>query len=151
MKSYTFTIPGPPVGKGRPRAFMKAGMKYPMMHTDTKTRNFEERVINCATDAGVKPLERVRVDIVCFLPVRVTVRKTMADKVHEPLKRPDLDNVAKAVCDALNKIAYKDDKHILELTVKFSFLQVNEVPFTWVYIREVQWQGMIQSMERPDE
>lgn len=37
----------------------------------------------------------------------------MRDKKIRPIKRPDLDNVLKAVSDALNKIAYKDDSQIV--------------------------------------
>ena len=34
-----------------------------------------------------------------------------------PTLKADADNIAKAVCDALNGIAYKDDKQIVSLTV----------------------------------
>ena len=34
-----------------------------------------------------------------------------------PTKRPDLDNVAKSICDALNKVAYTDDAQIVQLFV----------------------------------
>ena len=33
------------------------------------------------------------------------------------MKKPDSDNVAKIVLDSLNKIAYDDDKQVVELTV----------------------------------
>ena len=33
------------------------------------------------------------------------------------MKKPDADNVAKIVLDSLNKIAYEDDKQVVELTV----------------------------------
>ena len=32
------------------------------------------------------------------------------------MKKPDLDNICKIVCDALNGIAYADDKQIAELS-----------------------------------
>lgn len=34
-----------------------------------------------------------------------------------PTKRPDADNIAKAICDALNSLAYHDDSQIVMLTV----------------------------------
>ena len=33
------------------------------------------------------------------------------------MKKPDADNIAKIVLDSLNKIAYEDDKQVVELTV----------------------------------
>jgi len=32
-----------------------------------------------------------------------------------PMKKPDLDNVIKAACDALNKFAYHDDAQIVSI------------------------------------
>ena len=37
--------------------------------------------------------------------------------VINPQTKPDADNIAKIICDALNNIAYKDDTQIIELTV----------------------------------
>lgn len=34
-----------------------------------------------------------------------------------PTKKPDCDNIAKIICDALNGVAYKDDKQIVQLLV----------------------------------
>lgn len=33
-----------------------------------------------------------------------------------PMKKPDLDNIIKAVCDALNRFAYHDDAQIVSIT-----------------------------------
>ena len=34
-----------------------------------------------------------------------------------PTKKPDCDNIAKIICDALNGVAYDDDKQIVALKV----------------------------------
>ena len=39
------------------------------------------------------------------------------DGTDYPMKKPDCDNVVKIVLDSLNKIAYDDDKQVVELTV----------------------------------
>ena len=44
-------------------------------------------------------------------------KKAKTNKMDSPTLKPDADNIAKAVCDALNGIAYKDDKQINCLTV----------------------------------
>lgn len=35
-----------------------------------------------------------------------------------PTKKPDIDNITKAVLDALNKVAYKDDAAIVQFSVE---------------------------------
>lgn len=47
------------------------------------------------------------------------IKKTrMLNQEEYPLKKPDVDNVAKIILDALNGIAYRDDKQVVELHVK---------------------------------
>ena len=41
----------------------------------------------------------------------------MLEGLMNPIKRPDADNIAKIVLDALNGIAYKDDSQIVDLSV----------------------------------
>lgn len=35
--------------------------------------------------------------------------------INRPDKKPDIDNVLKVVLDALNKVAYEDDKQVIEV------------------------------------
>ena len=35
-----------------------------------------------------------------------------------PAKIPDIDNITKSILDGLNKVLYKDDKQVIELSVK---------------------------------
>ena len=55
MKSYTFTVPGDPVSKGRPRVSrVGAGVR---IRTPKKTVHFEAKVAHAAEQAGVKPID----------------------------------------------------------------------------------------------
>ena len=50
------------------------------------------------------------------------IKKTrMLNQEEYPLKKPDVDNVAKIILDALNGIAYRDDKQVVTLIVKKSY------------------------------
>lgn len=50
------------------------------------------------------------------------IKKTrMLNQAEYPLKKPDVDNVAKIILDALNGIAYRDDKQVVTLIVKKSY------------------------------
>ena len=50
-----------------------------------------------------------------------------------PTKKPDLDNLAKAVLDALNGVAYKDDCQIVTVLSKKNYA---EAPYVRVIISE---------------
>ena len=112
----TFTVPGEPRGKGRPRFNRTSGRAY----TDEKTRDYEIKVAVCFRKAfGTLVLPRTgfyAIDIVAYLPIPKSVSKAtraaMEDKKILPSRKPDVDNIEKAVLDALNGIAYKDDSRV---------------------------------------
>lgn len=115
MSCATFTIPGTPFAKQRPR--FGRGRAF----TPRETVSFERTVGTLARPHFPEPMEG---------PVKVTIWATFAVPVSWPLRRrrealhnahmqrPDLDNIAKAVCDGLNRIAFVDDKQIAELHVR---------------------------------
>lgn len=49
----------------------------------------------------------------------------MQDGYIRPTKKPDCDNIAKIICDALNGIAYYDDSQIVKIEVDKVY---NETP-----------------------
>jgi Holliday junction resolvase RusA-like endonuclease len=107
-----FTVPGEPRGKGRPRFHIRGGR--PGTHTDDRTVNYESLVRLAAHKAGATPFEGpVKMFITAYFSMPKTItRKRMAAIVAGadlPTKKPDSDNIAKIVCDALNKFAYADD------------------------------------------
>ena len=122
-ESLLIRINGIPQGKGRPR-FTKGGKAY----TPQKTRRYEEAVRGAAMLAAqaqgfVKhdddtPLEAC---ISAWFPVPASWSKkkraaAMAGDIY-PTAKPDADNLAKAILDALNGIAYRDDKQVVSCTV----------------------------------
>lgn len=116
-----FTIPGPARGKGRPR-IGKIG-NHARMFTDKKTANYETLVSLAAAAAlhGEPPFD---CPVVMHVLVRVEpaasasrpVKALMLSGEHPPAKKPDLDNVIKAVLDGLNGIGFRDDVLVVELT-----------------------------------
>lgn len=54
-------------------------------------------------------------------PVKVVITaeylKAKTSRKKQPTLKPDWDNIGKAVCDALNGIAYKDDAQIISAEV----------------------------------
>lgn len=114
-----FIVPGEPQGKGRPR--FGNGRTY----TPAKTIAYEKLIAGKAAEAmryfpdGVTALPvRVRVDAYKGIPKSWTRAKRLrAMDGQEIPGKPDLDNVAKAVLDALNGVVYADDVQVTRLLV----------------------------------
>lgn len=113
-----FTVEAEAIGKGRPRWFNGHAV------TPEKTREFEALVrlksrlaMNGAgLSATVNP---VRVKIQALYQVPKSRPKSFKRLVDEKLvpydKKPDADNVAKAICDAMNEVVYADDKQVFSV------------------------------------
>lgn len=116
--NFSFTIPGPPVGKARPR--VAGGHAY----TPAPTRAYEERVRQCwrtSHNAPFAPAVPIAAVIAAYHAIPASAskgdRERMAQNTILPMKKPDADNVAKIVLDALNGLAYADDKQVVRLEV----------------------------------
>lgn len=111
-----FIVPGEPQGKGRPR--FGNGRTY----TPAKTIEYERRIATKAAEAMPCPATalpvRVRVDAYKGIPKSwARAKRLRAMDGQEIPGKPDLDNVAKAVLDALNGVVYADDVQVTRLLV----------------------------------
>lgn len=129
-----FTIPGEPTGKARPRV-TKWGT-----HNTEKTILYENLVKMCYQEQcggyTEKPLVAV-ISVYYGIPKSTPKKniKPMLDGEIRPCKKPDCDNIAKIVMDALNGIAYKDDTQVYLLMVEKFYSEKARVE---VEITEVQ-------------
>jgi Holliday junction resolvase RusA-like endonuclease len=124
MIALAFTVPGDPRGKGRPR-FGK-GFAY----TDAKTASYENLVKLCARQAlgHDKPLDGPLCVTVHarFTPPQSVSRKArgaMLAGETPPAKRPDVDNLAKAILDGCNTVAWRDDAQVVSLFIRKSYAE----------------------------
>lgn len=141
MKSYTFTIPGPPVGKQETQVFTgrrKDGSTFRMGVKPQKSRNYHARVVQFASEAGIELMPFVSLEVVVAMPMTVAKkRKTKPDVWKPPGVRPDCDNVKKIVKDALQGIAYKNDKQVIIEYCCYEWLEPDTQPCTRVTVREI--------------
>lgn len=125
-----FRVPGKPYAKKRPRFSRKSGRAY-----DPKENGqFENSVAAIALPFFPVALTGpVKVTInVTFATAASWSKKKTADLLHRPhLQKPDLDNVAKAICDALNRIAWADDSQVYEMHVR-KFWGLQDETFVFV-------------------
>jgi len=102
-----FTIPGRPVPKERPR--FARGHAY----TSKRTRDYERLVRTTA--AAALPADWP-------LDADYTVELTV---FHETRVHGDVDNYGKSVCDALNELAWTDDRQVSRLVVSREYDRTN--------------------------
>ena len=136
-----FEIEGKPTGKGRPR-FKRTG-SFVQTYTPEKTADYEKLVrLRFQNAGGIITDKPVKIEIVAFFaPPKSTRKREKAEMLVNrilPVKKPDCDNIAKIVLDALNKIAYKDDAQVIELSVKKRYAAEAKV---LVHIEEIETGG----------
>lgn len=118
-----FVIPGEPKGQGRPRAAAIGG--HARMYKAKKDALYENRVSAAGHKAmgGAAPLSCACVlTVEARFPIVKSATKKMRAAIlagtERPAKRPDLDNIVKAVLDGLNAIAFSDDALVTEIRAR---------------------------------
>lgn len=118
---YEFEVPGKITGKGRPRVNTTTAIAY----TPVKTKEYEELVKQyfIIKYRRINPLEgRIKINITAYFSVPKNTSKkqeeNMLNNTISPTKKPDIDNIAKIILDALNKLAFKDDNQITKLEIE---------------------------------
>ena len=111
-------IPGKIVGKQRPK-FSRQG-NFVKTYTPEKTVNYENWVKMCWMQSEQ---EKLSGNIIAVIVARFIIPQSYSNKKRRELnenpcpKKPDCDNIAKSILDALNGIAYDDDAQIVDLSV----------------------------------
>ena len=129
-----FTIPGEPTAQGRPRFSTHGG--FVKAYDPKKSRNYKAYVKFLASEAMQRigltltelPLE---VEIITDVGIPASKSKKFKEQalngLQLPIKKPDVDNVAKIILDSISGIVYKDDKQIVKLTVSKKYSDTPKV------------------------
>lgn len=139
VTSVEFLVEGMPQGKGRPRFSMKTKRVY----TPVTTRRYEKQIREAYSKAGGKLFPeqcyiKVTVDAYFKIPKSYTKWKRLAcaHNINRPDKKPDTDNILKIIMDALNKVAYSDDKQVVEVICRKWYS--NSTGFLKIRIQEIK-------------
>ena len=136
VKKFNITIPITPVPKARPR-FTRYGHTY----TPKKTADYEKAIAEYwrqATNGFMYDKEQALiVNLVFGLPIPKSTSKSktelMANGTIRPLKKPDVDNLAKAVMDGLNGVAWVDDSQVVRVSI---YKEYAKEPYVYIYIHD---------------
>ncbi len=120
--AITFTVPGDPVPQPRPRVSTRGGFARAYVPSTHPVHDYRASLAAAARDAGLgttgEPLNVV-IDAV-FVRPKSHLRKSGVRADAPRLPRPDVDNIAKAVLDALQDVM-GDDTHVARLVVEKSY------------------------------
>lgn len=106
-----------PVGKARPRTTIKKGRV--VTYTPQKTAHSENLIRDKVMELGQFFDQGVPLSLVAtFFRERP---KSLSKKVEKPVSRPDWDNYAKLLTDALEKFVYANDSQITTALIKKRF------------------------------
>lgn len=121
---YEFEVEGKIIGKERPRVNMNTGIVY----TPNKTKDYEfyiQQNFKMRYPSFTEIQGRVSVEIIAYMSIPKTASKKnkelMIENQISPVKKPDVDNIAKSVLDALNKFVIHDDNQVSKILVEKRF------------------------------
>jgi len=133
--TLTFTVYGVAEPKGNMRAFQGKGMKFPIVTEGNKSTKSWSQLVAQAANTAIHALpagERgvndgpVRLTASFHMPRPAQYRKRGLPVAC--LTRPDLDKLMRAVGDALEAVAYHDDKQIVEMVLGKFYAAVDDAP-----------------------
>jgi len=118
----TFTAYGLAAPQGSTRAFMRPGMRHPVVVADSKrTKPWRQAVVDGSREvmAGRGPMEGpIEVRVVFYLPRP----KSAPRRITEPAKLPDLDKLVRALGDALTSAGvWRDDAQVISTLARKAF------------------------------
>lgn len=129
--------------QGKVQAKQRVRLGRYSRYTPEQTKNYENWVKLSFINQypNFKPLENeLEVSIKAYFEIPKSVSKKKREQMLNgnirPIIKPDLDNIAKSVLDALNKLAYVDDKQIVFLEVEKFY---DESPRVELMVEEISY------------
>ena len=134
-----FTVPGQPVGKGRAKAARRG--KFITMYTPEKTASYES-LVAYAGNVAMNGRQLIAGPVSVELDIRLQIPTSWSNKKREQaakgliyaIKKPDADNVEKAIFDGMNSVVWVDDVQVVEVSKRKRY---SETPGVDVIVKEL--------------
>ena len=127
---YEFEVIGDIIGKERPRINTYNNIIY----TPTKTKDYEKLIqeyFKIKYKNHNLLTERISVEIIAYIKIpKNTSKKKREEMINgniSPTRKPDIDNIAKSILDAMNKFVFKDDNQVAKLSIEKKYGDIEKV------------------------
>ncbi len=135
MSKVSFTVPGKPQAKARPRS-TRSGIVYTpkntVLYENLVRTSFVEKYPEFVPETGY-----VEAEITAYFPIPKSkskrIRILMEKWFIRPKTKPDVDNITKSILDSLNEIAFRDDSQVTDLTIRKRYSEQPRVDVTLTF------------------
>ena len=123
MQAVSFSVPGDPVPQPRARITTRGGHGHAYTPKSHPVHAYRQAVALAARAAGASVHEEPASVVIDFVFARPKshMRKNGLAANAPRLPRPDIDNLEKAVLDALKGVAWKDDTQVARVVKEKSY------------------------------
>ena len=129
-------VPGTPKGQPRPRAAVRG--RHAMVYDPKTAAGYKDAICLAVRRAGLPAMlsGAIRVELFCSFPRPARLETSTAPSWAVPhLSKPDMDNIAKAVLDALTVAGvWADDAMVCSLLASKSYAARGQAPGTCIHI-----------------
>lgn len=129
-------VPGVPAGQPRPRATLIGKEKHIRIYSPKMQYTADVRQAAAAAYDGRLVTGPVCLCVIWRFPrpaAKIWKRKPMVEEPHT--LKPDIDNLLKAVMDALTTVVYADDRQVCQITSLEKVIHAGgDKPGTWIAV-----------------
>ena len=128
-------IPGEPIAQPRVKVSTRGGFARAYVDAKHPIHAYKQAIRLAYVNAGSEVLEGpVSVRIVCWFDRPKSHSRKRRQSREPKTTKPDADNLAKGIGDALNEIAYHDDGQVYKLTVEKWYVGPNDPVGTYLEV-----------------
>ncbi len=141
MSDVVFTVYGKAEPQGSARAFMpRKGGRFPTVTSDNpKLKGWRKDVARACPRPRELMKGPVRLMVAFYLPRP----KALRARPTPHTKKPDVDKLARGICDALTQVVWEDDSQVAQMKVTKEYAGVGESPRAVIVVTPLQPEGML--------
>ena len=132
-----FVVPGQPVPQGRPRWTSKP---FPHMYDPPASAKYKRKVKKFASKIAPDELLKgeLYVEVLIYKETLSSFskkKKAAAEaRILRPITKPDADNYAKGILDAVKGVLWEDDGQVVDLVARKYY---SEIPRVEISVKEI--------------